>query len=540
MIRGAWRDRLLNMVSGKFRDFLKENLPFKMKIGLFPLLVSGLFFLATAAWILFEHVFLPWSPVSKDFIWAFLSTVVLYLLLDYGVSAIRKSEATLMESEKYISRILETNASGILVMDRKGVVTYANLEAASLLGALRSDIVGRNYREWPCEIRKTDGTSILDKEILFFRVADTGEALYGMELTVLRQDGTRLLLSVNVAPLVDGEGNISEMVASFSDVTASNEASRLHLKKLHLAAEQSPSGIAIADAAGRIEYGNPMFASVTGYLPEEFLNATKPCPTDISPQACREICDAIASGTEWEGEYWNRRKNGELYWESARLTPIRDQKGRVTNFLWVAQDVTEQRLAEDALRETRERYQNLVEKIHDLVWEIDKDVSFTYISPKLSDLLGYEPEEVLGKTPFDLMPPPEAERVEVLFRPVVDGHLPFEHIESILRDKEGRDVIFTTSGVPYYGRRVVPRLAGRVTGHHPAEAGRGGAAPERGAVPADLRAERGGRGHLPRRDRRGPRRQPCRHRTLRVQPGRDAGGRPQPFRRPRGADPLLP
>jgi PAS domain S-box-containing protein len=193
-----------------------------------------------------------------------------------------------------------------------------------------------------------------------------------------------------------------------------------------------------------------MFVRLTGYPVEALLYGVKPCPPDISPKECKQIRDAIASGKEWQGEYWNRRRNGELYWESSALTPIRSAEGPVTNFLWVANDITEHRLAEKVMNESQERYQSLVEKIHDLVFELDQETKYTYVSPRVRDMLGYEPEEVLGKTPFDLMPKIEAERVSELIEPVIAGRRPFEHLETILRHKEGHHLVFTSSGVPFY------------------------------------------------------------------------------------------
>ena len=74
-------------------------------------------------------------------------------------------------------------------------------------------------------------------------------------------------------------------------------------------------------------------------------------------------------------------------------------------------DVTDRKQAEEKVKESRERFKNLVEASSDWVWEVDEHAVYTYASPKVRDILGYEPEEVLGKTPFDFMPPEEAERV---------------------------------------------------------------------------------------------------------------------------------
>src|SRR5512134_4139993 len=106
---------------------------------------------------------------------------------------------------------------------------------------------------------------------------------------------------------------------------------------------------------------------------------------------------------------------------------------------------------EEALRESRKRYQDLVESLSDWVWEVDGNAVYTYVSPKVRDLLGYEPEEVLGKTPFDLMPPAEARRVKEIFGPFAERHEPFHDLENVNRHKDGRLVVLETSGAPFFG-----------------------------------------------------------------------------------------
>jgi PAS domain S-box-containing protein len=107
--------------------------------------------------------------------------------------------------------------------------------------------------------------------------------------------------------------------------------------------------------------------------------------------------------------------------------------------------------AEEALRESRKRYQDLVETLSDWVWEVDGNGVYTYVSPKVRDLLGYEPEEVLGKTPFDLMPAAEAHRVKGIFGPLAERHEPFHQLENVNRHKDGHPVVIETSGAPFFG-----------------------------------------------------------------------------------------
>ncbi len=104
--------------------------------------------------------------------------------------------------------------------------------------------------------------------------------------------------------------------------------------------------------------------------------------------------------------------------------------------------------AMEALRDNEERFRGLVETTSDWIWEVDANGVYTYASPKVKDLLGYAPEEVIGRTPFDFMPPDEAARIGAVFAEFVAARRPFERLENVNRHKDGRRVILETSGVP--------------------------------------------------------------------------------------------
>jgi diguanylate cyclase (GGDEF)-like protein/PAS domain S-box-containing protein len=100
--------------------------------------------------------------------------------------------------------------------------------------------------------------------------------------------------------------------------------------------------------------------------------------------------------------------------------------------------------------ECREKFQNLVETINDLVWEINREGVYTYISPQVEDLLGYTPEEVIGKTPSHLMSELEETRIRKFFQSAVDEKKPFRNLEHTVLHKNGQAVIVETSGVPFF------------------------------------------------------------------------------------------
>ncbi len=97
-----------------------------------------------------------------------------------------------------------------------------------------------------------------------------------------------------------------------------------------------------------------------------------------------------------------------------------------------------------------ERFRNLVETTSDWVWEIDENAVYTYVSPKVRDILGYEPPEMLGKTPFNFMSWSEAARVAKIFAEIALSQLPLSCLEHSQRHQNGRDVILETSGVPFF------------------------------------------------------------------------------------------
>ncbi len=107
----------------------------------------------------------------------------------------------------------------------------------------------------------------------------------------------------------------------------------------------------------------------------------------------------------------------------------------------------------EELRESEERFRALVETTSDWIWEVDAHGVYTYASPRVHGLLGYTPEEIIGKTSFELMPPDEAERIRRTFGDIVAAKRPFERLENVNLHKDGRAVVLETSGVPVFDRK---------------------------------------------------------------------------------------
>lgn len=125
------------------------------------------------------------------------------------------------------------------------------------------------------------------------------------------------------------------------------------LRKLSVAIEQNPASIVIADPEGNMEYVNPKFTQLTGYSFEEAFNQNpKILKSGIHPEKFyKELWNTITSGKVWRGEFYNKKKNGEFYWESASISPIKDDEGRIVNFVAVKEDITERKRAEETIKQ---------------------------------------------------------------------------------------------------------------------------------------------------------------------------------------------
>lgn len=113
-------------------------------------------------------------------------------------------------------------------------------------------------------------------------------------------------------------------------------------------------------------------------------------------------------------------------------------------------EVEERKRAETALKVSKERFKSLIETTSEWIWEVDKNAHYTYVSPKIKELLGYEPKEIYGKTPFDLMSPEEAKKVKTQFQAYLNNLMPFKWLINVNLHRDGHEVILETSGVPVF------------------------------------------------------------------------------------------
>ncbi|MBA3007418.1 MAG: PAS domain S-box protein [Proteobacteria bacterium] len=185
-----------------------------------------------------------------------------------------------------------------------------------------------------------------------------------------------------------------------------------------------------------------------GYSRAELLSMSL-CDIDsgLNPEGYKFIEEQkLKSGAaRFETSY--RRKDGSIFAVEVSVGFVNLDK---PYGLCIVRDITARKRTSLALRQSEEKYRALVESTSDWIWEMDQNGNYTYVSPRVETMLGYTPEELLGKSPFDLMSPEEGQRVAEVLGEIIKKREPIVALENINLHKNGRLVVLESCGVPFF------------------------------------------------------------------------------------------
>ncbi len=255
----------------------------------------------------------------------------------------KQAEEALRESEEKLKRMFESATDGIVVTDLNGNIIEVNESAVRLYGSdSKEKLIGRSAFEFIAEKDRAQVMEVLKSAL------EDGQIRRNVEITFLTEDGREYFAEVSSALLKDASGNPVGFIAITRDITERKKAEE-EIRKLLFAVEQSPSMIVITDIDGNIEYVNPKVTQVTGYNSEELIKEKAGNLGEQAPEEYKQMWDTIISGGEWRGEFRNKKKDGEFYWEAASISPVRNTEGVITHFVKVAEDITERKKEQEKL-----------------------------------------------------------------------------------------------------------------------------------------------------------------------------------------------
>lgn len=222
----------------------------------------------------------------------------------------------------------------------EGRFTEVNYAACSKLGCSREELI-------KCNFEMLNECSSFDYEAIRRSLLKTGHAHFESKLTC--SGGTSFPVRISSHSFtMDGRSYIISIVRDISEKVRTIK----QLTLLQNIIEHSTVSVVITDREGRIEYVNPVFEKITGYTAEEAAGENpRLLKSDMTDQKVFEdLWKTISSGKTWKGEFRNRKKNGELCWESAIIFPVKDHTGEITNYIGVKEDVTDKKQLEEQVR----------------------------------------------------------------------------------------------------------------------------------------------------------------------------------------------
>ncbi len=244
--------------------------------------------------------------------------------------------------EQRFRHTLENIDLAAIALNSYGEVTFCNDYFLGMTGWHRNEVVGKNWLDqFVPETLKDEVSDVIAR----MTTPEVFPSHY--ENKVKTKNGRLRLISWNNTLSYDTEGQVIGVTGIGEDITESKRTEE-ELRKLSRAVEQSPSIVMITDKEGCIEYVNPKFTEVSGYSLEEVLgeNPRFLKSGETSRDEYAHLWKSIFSGKGWRGELHNKKKNGDLYWESAAISAIRNPAGEITHFLSVKEDITEQKRLE--------------------------------------------------------------------------------------------------------------------------------------------------------------------------------------------------
>jgi PAS domain S-box-containing protein len=366
----------------------------------------------------------------------------------WDITERKQAEEALKASERKFRDLITNMQEVLYTLDRNGRITFVSPSVLSMTQYRDSDIIGHHVEEF---IFSDDLPRLLQELQNFLSGKGKSENEYRM---VTKSGEIRWMRTLS-SLLFEGE-EIIGVQGILSDITErkkSEEEVRATRDMLQLIMNNIPQGIFWKDRRSTYLGCNNVLARAVGL--ESAVSIIGKTDYDLpwsteQAESFREYDRRIMENDrpEYRIIEQQREADGKLAWVETNKVPLHDAQGNVIGIMGTYEDITERKRVEEALRESEEKFRSLVETTSDWIWETDADGVYTYTSPRVRSLLGYEPEEVLGRKPFEFMPPDESARIWSEFARMAKERKAFVGLENVNIRKDGRRVVLETSGVP--------------------------------------------------------------------------------------------
>jgi PAS domain S-box-containing protein len=336
-----------------------------------------------------------WIDVSATAICDNNGKPIAFISAAFDITERKQIEQALRESEEKFRTIAEQMSEMVFVTDLQGTITYCSPTVQSLFGYTAREMQGRVFINF---LTERDIPTALAS---FQNALAESKQFENLELEMLRKDGSTFWGEWN-GTLYRKDGVVIGSAGLIRDITSRKQADA-KLRTLSRAVESSSASIVITDINGAIEYVNPIFTTITGYTFDEAIGQNPRILKSglTPPEVYSNLWQTIQAGGVWHGEFCNKKKTGEIYWESASISPVTNEEGKITHFVAVKEDITERKRVEQELRVQRNFATQVMNTMGQGLSVTDEQGRFEFINPAYARMLGCTQEQVIGKVPAD-------------------------------------------------------------------------------------------------------------------------------------------
>ena len=360
--------------------------------------------------------------------------------------------AQVQASEARFRSFVENANDVVFALSPEGVFTYVSPNWQEFLGHEPRDVVGRRYSDFIHPDDLPACQAALDR-------ARQGLKQSNVEYRARHQDGSWRWHVSSGALIHEGDGQ-PFFLGIARDNTSRKQAEehlRFHAQLLNSVRES----VVASDLDGRILYWGRGAEKMYGYSAAEVLGKPyRDFAGAVAPPDETAFRQEILARGAWHGEHLQKDRQGRTFWTSTSISLVLDEKGKPAGYIGIDRDISERQQAEAALRKSEERFLQVAQTAKEWIWEMDAAGVYTYSSPGVETILGYRPEELVGRMNFiDLIAPEAREEIRQSAAARTarkEGFL--KKINPVLR-KDGGVVILETTGMPILGPD------GRLTGY---------------------------------------------------------------------------
>ncbi len=278
----------------------------------------------------------------------------------------------------------------VSITDMKDNILFVNPAFLKTYGYEEHELIGKPITL----VRSSNNQPSIVKKIL----STTIDGEWHGEIMNRRKDGSEFPVSLSTSRVCDENANVIALIGVSVDITERRREEE-KLRILSRTVEQSPASVIITDTNGDIEYVNPAFTETTGYTFEEVKGQNpRILKSGKTSQAnYKAMWNILRAGGEWLGEFQNKKKNGELFWEKVFISSIKDLHGKITHFVAVKEDITAHKEVEALFHFMNVKNEQILSTLPAALIEINEQDVIIRWNISAKRIFGFDKEKIVGK-----------------------------------------------------------------------------------------------------------------------------------------------